>query len=204
MSTFVIVSSVGLWLGLAATAFMLLGLVRNVAELRWRLDEMEAVTPRRIGRDGLRPGTRAPDFDLEDLTGGHLALHQFRGREVFLVFTQPGCGPCDQIVPELPAFQQEGGRKVLIVCNGNFEEVQAWAEHHSTSLSVLRQSNWDISKRYEIFATPFAFIIDEQGVIVAKGTINTKEHIGFLLANARKQVAKTGRKTSGWAVRATS
>jgi len=41
-----------------------------------------------------------------------------------------------------------------------------------------------VSKRYETFVTPFAFLIDEQGVIASKGIVNNGQHIDFVLSGA--------------------
>jgi hypothetical protein len=35
-----------------------------------------------------------------------------------------------------------------------------------------------------MYATPFAFLIDERGVIASKGIINNGQHIGFVLSGA--------------------
>jgi hypothetical protein len=35
-----------------------------------------------------------------------------------------------------------------------------------------------------MFATPFAFLIDEQGVIASAGIVNNRQHVGFLFSNA--------------------
>jgi putative spermidine/putrescine transport system permease protein len=59
--------------------------------LRWRLEQLEATTPSRTGRGGLKPGKKAPDFTLPCVAGGEVSLHDFAGRRVFLVFTMSGC-----------------------------------------------------------------------------------------------------------------
>jgi hypothetical protein len=35
-----------------------------------------------------------------------------------------------------------------------------------------------------VFATPFAFLIDEQGVIRSKGIVNNRQHLAFVLSGA--------------------
>src|SRR5262245_51578231 len=89
------------WVLILALGFLLLGTLRVLALLRWRLDQLEAITPSRLGRSGLKPGKKAPDFALPAAAGGEVALSQFAGGKVLLVFAQPGCGPCHEIMPEL-------------------------------------------------------------------------------------------------------
>src|SRR5437763_5212851 len=101
MTTFLLISSGASWLVVLFLGFLLLGALRALGLLRWRLEQLEATTPSRTGRGGLRPGRKAPDFTLACASGGEASLHDFAGRRVFLVFTMSGCKPCHRIVPEL-------------------------------------------------------------------------------------------------------
>src|SRR6516162_8418784 len=91
MNIFVLVSVAILWVTVFSLAFLLLGTLRSLGPLSWRLDQLEATTPRRLGRDGLKPGKKAPDFTLPSANGKEISLHDFAGRKVLLVFTQSGC-----------------------------------------------------------------------------------------------------------------
>src|SRR5689334_6239075 len=59
-----------------------------------------SLTRSRINRSGLKAGDRAPEFRLPRLDGGELALEEFRGRSVLLVFSDPHCGPCNLLAPQ--------------------------------------------------------------------------------------------------------
>jgi peroxiredoxin len=61
----------------------------------------------RIKRDGLKAGTSAPSFRLPRLNGGELSLEELRGKHVLLVFSDPHCGPCNALAPQLEKFHQE-------------------------------------------------------------------------------------------------
>jgi methylamine dehydrogenase accessory protein MauD len=195
MSIFLLISAVGLWLVVLLQGFLLLGALRSVALLRWRLEQLEATTPRRPGRDGLKRGKKAPDFTLRSAAGPDVALHDFAGHRVLLVFTQSGCAPCHAIVPELNGLGEDV--QVLVVNNGNADATRQWANEVKPRFPVLVQERFSVSKRYEVFATPFAFLIDERGVIRSKGIIHHKQHIGFVLSGAGEGA------TNGEAVTAT-
>jgi methylamine dehydrogenase accessory protein MauD len=182
LNTIGLVAFLTLWLLVFFLGFLLLGALRALGLLRWRLEQLEATTPRRIGRDGLKRGKKAPDFTLPSAAGPGVALHDFAGRKVLLVFTQAGCSPCHAIVPELNRLG--GDVQVLVVNNGDAAATRKWADQMKPRFPVLTQDNFSISKRYEVFATPFAFLIDEQGVIRSKGIISNKQYIGFVLAGA--------------------
>ena len=184
MSPWWLVSYAALWLLVLFLGFLLLGALRAMGLFRWRLEQLEVTTPSRIGRGGLKPGKQAPDFTLPSVAGGEVSLHDFDGRRVFLVFTQSGCKPCQRIIPELNKLQRGGEVQVLVVNNGAMETTRQWAGEAQVRVPVLVQENFGMSKRYEMYATPFAFLIDERGVIASKGIINNGQHIGFVLSGA--------------------
>jgi methylamine dehydrogenase accessory protein MauD len=184
MNVFSMIAILSLWLVVLFLGFVLWGALRALALLRWRLDELEAITPRRVGRSGLRPGTKAPDFNLPALSGGEVALHHFANRKLLLVFLQPGCGPCHHITPELKRLSQAGEIRVLVIHKGDAKAVQEWIKHYQPDFPVALQERFDVSRRYEVFATPFAFLIDERGMIAARGFVSTKHYLGFVLNRA--------------------
>jgi methylamine dehydrogenase accessory protein MauD len=184
MITVWLISNVVMWVAILLLGFLLLGALRALGLLRWRLEQLEATTPSRMGRGGLRAGRKAPDFTLPCVAGGDVSLHDFAGRRVFLVFTQSGCKPCHRVVPELNKLLRGGDAQVLVVNNGELETTRQWAGEAGACFPVLVQEQFSVAKRYEMYATPFAFLIDERGVIASKGIINNGQHIGFVLAGA--------------------
>jgi peroxiredoxin len=144
----------------------------------------------KIKRDGLKAGTPAPDFRLPRLDGrGELSLSDFRGRRVLLVFSSPQCGPCNALAPELEKFYRanrarqqtanplsstgEEGRgeetasiEVVMISKGEPKENRAKVKEHGLTFPIVLQQQWEVSRRYAMFATPIAYLIDEQGVIV--------------------------------------
>jgi peroxiredoxin len=154
---------------------------REVPELaehaagRRRLQTERPVSESRIEREGLKAGTFAPPFELPDLAGGTIALAEHRGRRVLLVFSDPDCGPCEELLPQLAQLDRErrsDGVSVVVVSRGGLEENRRKAEAFGLEFPVVLQSGWKLSKKYGIFATPVAFLINEEGVIereVARG-----------------------------------
>jgi methylamine dehydrogenase accessory protein MauD len=173
-----------LWVVVLFLGFLLLGTLRALGLLRWGLEQLEATTPIHRGRTGLKPGKRAPDFTLPSVAGAEVSLHDFLGRKVLLVFTQAGCGPCRQIMPELNRL---GGRdlQVIVVNKGELQATRQWAAELGARFPVLVQDGLDLSRKYEAFATPFAFLIDEKGVVASKGILGNKQHLGYVLSGAR-------------------
>jgi methylamine dehydrogenase accessory protein MauD len=184
MNLILVISNLVLWPVVLFLGFLLLGALRAQVLLRWRLEQLEATTPSRLGRSGLKTGKKAPDFSLPSLSGGDVALRDFTGRKVLLVFAQGGCQPCHHIIPELNELAEDQARPV-VVFNGDLDSGRRWAAEAKARMPVLIQDKLAVSRRYEVFATPFAFLIDEQGIIASKGIINNKQQIGFVLTGHR-------------------
>ena len=190
MNTILILSNLALWAVVSAVGFLLLGTLRSLGLLQWRLDQVEATRPSRINREGLKPGRKAPDFTLPRVDGTEGSLAECAGRRVLLVFVQPNCGPCHRVVPALNRFHRSGELRILAINNAEPEEAQEWAAEVHAEFPVLVQDALEISKKYQVFATPFAFLIDEQGVIAASGIVNNRQHVDFVLDAADKWAAR--------------
>src|SRR5207244_5653659 len=141
----------------------------------------------KIKRDGLKAGTPAPDFRLPRLDGrGDLGLTDLRGRRVLLVFSSPHCGPCNVLAPALEKFHRENRGKegspsprpspsgegesssvveVVMISKGEPKENRAKVKEHGLTFPVVLQQQWEISRKYAMFTTPVAYLIDEAGVI---------------------------------------
>jgi methylamine dehydrogenase accessory protein MauD len=186
MWTLFLISYAVLWLALIGVAFLLLGALRSLGLLRWQIDQLEFTRPSRINREGLKPGTRAPDFALPRVRGGEGSLSEFRGRRVFLVFVQAGCEPCHEIAPELNRLQRSGEVQVLVVNRAEPDEAAAWAKDVRATFPVLVQEGLKVAKKYQVFATPFAFAFDENGLVAGSGIVSEKRYIGFVLDAAEE------------------
>jgi peroxiredoxin len=164
--------------------------MRALGILNWRLDQLEATRPGRLGREGLKAGKKAPDFTLASAAGGDVSLHDFAGRKVLLVFTQAGCGPCHDIAPELNRVQAKAELQVLVVNNGEPAETRQWAVEVHARFPVLIQQRFSLSKRYEVFVTPFAFLIDERGIVTSSGIVGSAQYLGYVLSGVRNRGKK--------------
>lgn len=178
----------GLWIAvgillvlLLVCSFLVLGTLRRVELLTWRIEQIEYKTPHRIGRDGLRPGSKAPDFDLENLNGRRTTLGEFKGRDVLLVFTQDGCGPCHHLIQELKQVER-GGLKILVINHGDRNSCKEIASLSSgIDAEFLIQSEIGLWKKYEAMATPFLFLIDSAGNVCSRGIAHSRQQIQFIL-----------------------
>jgi len=136
-----------------------------------------------IERNGLPKGTPAPSFRLPRVDGGEIALEDFRGQPVLLVFSDPHCGPCDAVAPDLEQLaQRRRDVQVLMVSRGDLEENRAKALEHGLSFPVLLQRSWEVSRLYGMFGTPIGYLIDADGMIAAEAAVGGPPILDLLKA----------------------
>ena len=165
-------------------------------EQRKKLPSERPVAESRIERKGLKPGTPAPLFRLPDLHGRMVSLEQYRGQRVLLVFSDPHCGPCDELAPDLSRLHQEhenNGLALVLVGRGEREENRRKAQLYGLRFPVVVQEKWKLSKQYGIFATPVAFLISEEGVIeknvaVGRDAVLALAHDGLVSRGGRDEL----------------
>ena len=190
-----------LFLGLVALALLagqwwfLLHLLRQNGRLLVRVEALEtnrgsgAAAPSTNGNQqpaaGLPVGSQAPPFSLEGLHGETLTLGSLRssGKPVMLVFTDPGCGPCTAMLPEIGRWQEEHANKlaVSLVSRGKPEENRAKTGEHGLS-KVLLQEDWEVSEAYRVGGTPSAVLVQPDGTI-GSAVVGGAEAIKALVAH---------------------
>lgn len=153
----------------------------------------------KIQRDGLPAGTPAPDFRLPLLYGGELSLSEYRGRPVLLVFSDPSCAPCDQLMPRLEQqYRASREVQVLMISRGEEAANRAKAAQHGLTFPVVLQRQWEISREYAKFATPVAYLVDEAGRIAKEAAVGVEPILALLSvpeipANGRARAHRAAR-----------
>ena len=130
-----------------------------------KLAGLKPLSQSRIERNGIKPGTVAPDFTLPDVNGRRVSLQDYRGKRVILVFSDPHCGPCMQLAPYLVrAYERRRvATEIVMISRGEAEENRQKAESLGIPFPMVLQDRWKLSKKYGIFATPVAFVVAEDG-----------------------------------------
>jgi protein-disulfide isomerase len=99
---------------------------------------------------------------LQDLEGKTVELADFRGEKTLVLFWNPGCGFCQQMLADLKQWEagaSEGAPKLLVVSAGSEE---ANREMGLTS-PVLLDQNFATGRAFGASGTPSAVLVDAQG-----------------------------------------
>jgi len=157
---------------LAGMGWLLLELLQQNGRLLVRIEALEgAPTPATQAAgtaSGLPVGTQAPEFSLSRLDGETVTLDSLRagGKHVMLVFTDPDCGPCSALMPEIGRWQQEhaDAMTIALVSRGSRDANAAKAGEHGIS-RVLLQQDREVSEAYQSAPTPSAVVVRPDGTV---------------------------------------
>jgi thiol-disulfide isomerase/thioredoxin/uncharacterized membrane protein YphA (DoxX/SURF4 family) len=179
----------------ALQAWFLLHLAQQNGRLLVRLERIESSLsasgvaaapepPVAVPAPGLRVGTPAPSFALAGLYGETQTLDALRAHEkpVILTFTDPGCGPCTELLPDIGRWQQEYADKlsITLVSRGTIEANRPKVTEHGVT-NVLLQQDWEIGQAYLMPGTPSAVVVGTDGTIQSP-TVSGPDAIRNLLA----------------------
>ena len=119
---------------------------------------------------GLPPGTLAPSFVVPSIDGVDVELGDLiiEGRQTLLVFMDPGCGPCQALLPELAAWRADYANTltIAVVTRGSVAENRSKLDLLEDT-PVLLQENDEVATAYGVEATPSAVWVSPSRRIIA-------------------------------------
>jgi thiol-disulfide isomerase/thioredoxin len=121
----------------------------------------------------LKPGTKAPDFKLTDITGNIKTLSDYKGQFVFINFWATWCSPCIKSIPEKNKLYQEYYNKGIVFLNVCIDPDKIkWRmlikENNFQGVHLICSGDWIdlIPKSYFINAIPHYTLVNKNGEII--------------------------------------
>jgi len=147
----------------------------------------------------LEPGSKAPNFTLQDQDGVPHSLEQYRGRKVILYFypkdSTPGCTKQACSYSERLPQIREAGAVVLGVSKDSVASHRKFADKYGLAFTLLADPERKVIEAYDVWkekknygkvsmgVVRTTYLIDENGVIVqANDKVKTADDADAMLA----------------------
>ena len=182
------VSNVVLWVLVLALAGVVLALTRQLGVLHQRIAPAGALMLNR----GLTVGEPAPVLELAALDGRELRVGAARddGRSTLLLFVSPTCPVCKTLLPAVKSSRRDerAWMDVILASDGD-----PTAQREFVRTQALEGIPYVVSAplglAYQVSRLPFAALVDERGLLRARGLVNSREHLESLFEAKRLGVA---------------
>jgi methylamine dehydrogenase accessory protein MauD len=182
------ISNVVLWVVVASLLVVVLALMRQLGVLHERIAPVGALMLNR----GLAVGDKAPVLDVPDLNGATMRIGESRadGKSLLLLFVSPTCPVCKSLLPIVKSSgrDERGWLDIVLASDGDLEEQRAFARSHNLDAAAYVLSA-PLGVTYQVSRLPFAALLDEAGILRARGLVNSREHLESLFEAKRLGVA---------------
>jgi methylamine dehydrogenase accessory protein MauD len=180
--TSLMISNVLLWVLMLGVIVALWALARQVGILYERVAPMGAL----ITDAGPKLGDAAPKFEVPALNGARIQIGGERPKSQLVFFLSPTCPICKKLLPVLKSSASAERDWLDVVLASDGEATQHLAFYGEARLNEFPYVlSPDLGMTYRVSRLPYAVLMDERGIIRAKGMINTREHLEILF-NAKE------------------
>jgi methylamine dehydrogenase accessory protein MauD len=188
MTTALLVSNITLWVLLAGLALTVVALARQIGVLHERIAPAGAL----LVSGGPKVGEAAPVVDVTDVNGVDISIGAVRGdaKSTLLFFLSPNCPVCKTLLPVLKSSQKSERDWLLVVLASDGDTAAQYAfiaEYDLGNFTYVLSSNLGLT--YRVGKLPFAVLLDHDGIIRAKGLVNSREHLESLFEAKERGVS---------------
>jgi len=173
-----VISNVLLWAIMALLVVTVLALARQIGVLHERIAPMGAL----VTDHGPSAGQPAPRLEAMTLQGDALTIGAptKSARPDLLLFVAPGCPVCKKIIPIAKTVARNEDLRLVFIGDGEIEAQRKMLRLYDLA-SYPFANGPQIGQAFRIGKLPYAVLIGGDGVIVAKGLVNTREHLESLV-----------------------
>jgi methylamine dehydrogenase accessory protein MauD len=156
---------------------MVFAMTRQIGILFERISPIGAM----INDSGPEIGTASPSFDLTSLNGGEVKIGYKGDKSTLVFFLSPTCPICNKLLPAIKAIQSSEARwlDIVLASDGEASKHYDFIQKHEISgfPYVLSQP---LGTTYRVSRLPFAVLLNNDGIVLAKGLVNTREQLDSL------------------------
>ena len=182
------ISNLVLWLLVLGLTAVVLALARQLGVLHERIAPAGALMLNR----GLTVGEPAPVLEVADLQGRAHQLGSPRGdgRSTLLLFVSPSCPVCKSLLTAVKssANDERAWMDVILASDGDDTEQREFVRAQGLE-GIPYVVSAALGLAYQVGRLPFAALLDERGILRARGLVNSREHLESLFEAKRLGVA---------------
>jgi methylamine dehydrogenase accessory protein MauD len=182
------VSNATLWLVVIGLSVALLAVIRQLGVLHERIAPVGAL----MLAKGLKVGEFAPKIAAQDLEGRSITVGAARAdeRATLVMFVSPTCPVCKTLLPILKSSlaSEREWLDIILASDGEPANQREFVlAHRLGSFPYIVSAPLGIA--YQVSRLPFAVLIDAEGVLRARGIVNSREHLESLFEAKRLGLA---------------
>jgi methylamine dehydrogenase accessory protein MauD len=172
------VSQALLWIVVAALALTVFALARQIGVLHERIAPAGALAM----DQGPGIGDAAPQFTLTSFAGSTVAIggQLPMGQMLMLLFVAPSCPMCKKLLPIATSFARNERLGLVFVGDGDLGEQRAMVKRHELNPARFVSAP-EVGFAFRVGKLPYAVVLDDRGTILAKGLVNSREHLESLI-----------------------
>ena len=119
---------------------------------------------------GKKSEEKLPTFRLADINGVVFDSYDLRGKIIFLNFWTTWCTTCVAEMPAMEKLHQKLKNQDFVMVAINIKEslsqVKNFVSKYNLTFTTLLDSDGEITKRFNVFATPTTFIYGKSGQLL--------------------------------------
>ncbi len=167
-----------LWFLVIVLSVLVVALARQIGTLHLRLGPRGALE---IDSEGPPLGDAPPATTWNDLAGTPRAIAG-PGRWQVILFASPTCHLCDQIAPSLHVAARSRGAEAVVVVDADEHESRLAFQEKDVAAPIVAAP--ELVGSFQVPGTPFVVVLDDLGIVRAKGTTNNLEQLEGLIDTA--------------------
>jgi methylamine dehydrogenase accessory protein MauD len=174
----VTITLVLLWVVVICLSVAVLALARQVGVLHERVAPAGAL----ISGSGPGVGEQSPRIEVHALAGNAITIGGTlaTGKAVLMLFVSQTCPICKKLIPIALDFARSERLDVLFVGDADLSEQKKLIGQFGIAENRFINGP-EIGMTYRIDKLPYAVLLDDLGVIAAKGLVNSREHFESLI-----------------------
>lgn len=191
-----IISNIVLWVLVLVLTIVVFALMRQIGVLHERVFPAGAL----MTTAGPKVGDVAPVSTVKSISGVDISIggKNANGLSTLLLFVSPNCPICKTLLPIVKSVMQAEKKTAQILLASDSESTSVssseYKEHERFIQDYQLPADRYVLSRplglsFMVEKLPFAALIDSEGVLRAKGMVNSREHLESLFEAQAKGVA---------------